>query len=139
MGKTYDSACYCTNLRRAANAAVDFYDAALKESGLTAAQYYLLASLSRLGGANITHWSEHVGLERSTMVRNIQPLLKRGLIEPTEGHGKVFKVSETGASALCAAAGMWDQAQQRMEAFLGEDAQAVLRIGAKLQTLEADG
>ena len=90
MSKLYNSTCYCTNLRRSANAMSEFYDSALKEAELTISQYYLLVNLSRLGKANITHWSEQVGLDRSTMVRNIKPLQSRGLIEGTEGHGKTF-------------------------------------------------
>ena len=66
MSKLYNSTCYCTNLRRSANAMSEFYDSALKEAELTISQYYLLVNLSRLGKANITHWSEQVGLEYQT-------------------------------------------------------------------------
>ena len=105
----YKSECYCTNLRRSANAVSDFYDRELKPSGLTAPQYYLMINLSRLGSANITHWAEHVGLERSTMVRNI----------------------------LDAAIPMWTEAQRKLRDYLGgDDASAILRIGAKLQKLK---
>ena len=47
MAKLYESPCYCTNLRRSANAVSDYYDARLRPSGLTAAQYYLLLNLSK--------------------------------------------------------------------------------------------
>ena len=127
MSKLYNSTCYCTNLRRSANAMSEFYDSALKEAELTISQYYLLVNLSRLGKANITHWSEQVGLDRSTMVRNIKPLQSRGLIEGAEGHGKTFTLSEKGRHAL----------QEKMEQFLGkEDADAILRIGSRLQDLK---
>lgn len=136
MSELYKSECYCTNLRRSANAISDFYDNALKAAGLTAAQYYLLINLSRLKNANITHWARRVGLDRSTMVRNIKLLESRGLIEKTDGHGKTFTLSEAGEKALEAAIPAWEKAQREMEAFLGkEDSEAVLRIGAKLQDL----
>ncbi len=133
MSKLYNSTCYCTNLRRSANAMSEFYDSALKEAELTISQYYLLVNLSRLGKANITHWSEQVGLDRSTMVRNIKPLQSRGLIEGTEGHGKTFALSEKGRHALDTATVIWQQMQEKMEPFLGkEDADAILRIGSRL-------
>lgn len=136
MAKLYESPCYCTNLRRSANAVSDYYDARLRPSGLTAAQYYLLLNLSRLGSANMTRWAEHVGLERSTMVRNIHLLESRGLIAPAEGRGRTFTLSEAGCAALDAAMPLWEGAQRELEGFLGaEDAQAVLRIGARLQEL----
>ena len=137
MSKLYNSTCYCTNLRRSANAMSEFYDSALKEAELTISQYYLLVNLSRLGKANITHWSEQGGLDRSTMVRNIKPLQSRGLIEGTEGHGKTFALSEKGRHALDTATVIWQQMQEKMEQFLGkEDADAILRIGSRLQDLK---
>ena len=137
MSNLYKSECYCTNLRRSANAVSDFYDSALKDTGLTIAQYYLLINLSRLQSANITHWAEQVGLDRSTMVRNIKLLESRNLIEKTEGHGKTFTLSAAGKKSLEAAVTVWNEAQKKMELFLGkEDSEAVLRIGSKLQTLK---
>ena len=137
MAKLNKSKCYCTNLRRSANAISDFYDNALKNAGLTVSQYYLLINLSRLGKANITHWAQRVGLDRSTMVRNIKPLESRGLIEKTEGHGKTFTLSENGKKALGEAVVIWNETQKKIKNFLGEeDSEAVLRIGAKLQNLE---
>lgn len=140
MTKLYKSECYCTNLRRSANVISDFYDAELKEAGLTVSQYYLLVNLSSLGCANITHWAERVGLDRSTMVRNIKLLESHGLIDKTEGHGKTYILSARGKSLLEKAIPLWREAQKKMEIFLGkEDADAVLRIGGKLQSLKNRG
>lgn len=134
MGKAAKSLCYCTNLRRSANSVSAYYDLALQEAELTVAQYYLLINLSRLQSANITHWAERVGLDRSTMVRNIKLLQARGFIEAAEGHGKTFTLSAKGASALESAIPLWQTAQARMEKILGkEDAEALLRISGKLQ------
>lgn len=137
MAHPYKSTCYCTNLRRSANALSDFYDTALKESGLTAAQYYLLVSLVRLGTANITHWAEHVGLDRSTMVRNIRTLQARALIETTAGRGKTFILSPEGRRVLDLAAPLWEDAQRQTEVLLGKaNVKALLEISEKLQRLE---
>lgn len=137
MTKLYKSECYCTNLRRCANAISDFYDRELKETGITISQYYLLINLKRLENANITHWAEYVGLDRSTMVRNIKLLESRGFVERTEGHGKTFALSKAGETTLDAAIPIWKKAQKKMEKFLGEeDSKAILRIGSKLQELE---
>lgn len=132
----YKSACYCTNLRRSANIISDFYDAALKDAGLTVAQYYLLINLSRLGSANITHWAAHVGLERSTMVRNIKLLQARNFVEASEGHGKVFVLSPEGKRVLEMAVPLWQRAQEQIEDILGkDDTAAVFRLSEKLQGL----
>lgn len=136
MARLYQSSCYCTNMRRSANILTDYYDKALKETGLTIAQYYLLINLSRLEKANITHWAEHIGLERSTMVRNVRLLQRLGVVEETEGNGKTFTLSPAGERMLEEAADAWSRAQRELEDFLGaEDAGALLRIGRKLQEL----
>ena len=137
MAELYKSVCYCTNLRRSANTISDFYDAELRETGLTVSQYYLLVNLQRLKSANITHWAESVGLDRSTMVRNIKLLQSRELIEQINGHGKMFVLSEIGEKTLNSAIPIWNAAQKKIEEFLGEDeAQAILRISSKLQDLK---
>lgn len=134
----YKSECYCTNLRRSAGFISDFYDNAMQETGLTVAQYYLLINLSRLETANITHWAQRVGLDRSTMVRNISVLEKRGFVELTEGHGKAYTLTSYGLETLNATIPIWNSAQKQIEEFLGkDDAEAILRIGSKLQELKA--
>lgn len=118
----------------------DLYDGELKGTGLTVSQYYLLINLSRLESANITHWAERVGLDRSTMVRNIKLLESRELIEMTEGHGKTYTLSAVGKKSLEAALPVWEEAQRKIELFLGkEDTEAVLRIGGRLQELKQAG
>lgn len=136
QGRPYKSLCYCTNLRRSSNVISDFYDASLRAAGLTVAQYFLLITLFRLKSANITHWAEHVGLERSTMVRNIKLLESRGFVKLTEGRGKVFALSGKGEEVLKLAIPLWEKAQEQIEAILGKrDAEAVYRINEKLQQI----
>lgn len=136
MAQSYESLCYCTNLRRSANIISGFYDTSLKSAGLTAAQYSLLVNLSRLGSANITHWAECVGLDRSTMVRNIKLLQAHDFVEITEGHGKVFTLSPEGRRVLELAVPLWQKAQEQIEDALEKDnAEAISRISEKLQEL----
>lgn len=136
MAKPYRSICYCTSLRRSAAAISDFYDDALKPAGLTVAQYYLLVNLSRLEAVNITHWAEYVGLDRSTMVRNIKVLQGHDLIETVEGHGKTFTLSPEGRRVLALATPLWENAQKQTESLLGKaNVEAIFLISEKLQEL----
>ena len=81
MSKLYKSECYCTNLRRSANSITECYNRYFNDLDLTVAQYYIIVNLSRLKNANSSDLSKRIGLERSTLVRNIQGLIKKGLIE----------------------------------------------------------
>ncbi|MBQ9091662.1 MAG: MarR family transcriptional regulator, partial [Anaerotignum sp.] len=74
------SQCHCITIRRATNAMTDYYDAALRELNLTTSQYSLLKNLYRLETASTSELAEHVNLDRSTLVRNLKPLLERELI-----------------------------------------------------------
>lgn len=139
MNKSDKSICYCTNIRRISNAITNYYDNALKETGLTVPQYDLLLTLSRLEKANTTQWAKHVGLERTTMVRNAQLLQSRGLIERTDGPGKTYTLSENGMKALEKASMLWVRTQMKIKSFLGkEDTAAIMRIESKIQNLPVD-
>lgn len=136
MPRVYKSPCYCINTRRSANALKEYYDNAFKNVGLTGAQYYLLTGLTELKKANITQWAEYVGLERSTMVRNVSTLEKHGLIHVIKGKGKVFELTEFGRDTIEKAIPIWEKAQNEIKKYIGEeDAEAIRRIGEKLQNL----
>ncbi len=137
MAQLYESECYCTNTRRSSGFLTEYYDKQLEESGMSIAQYYLLINLYRMGPMNITHWAEQVGLERSTMVRNVRTLEKNQYIELAEGYGKVYKLSSHGEESLMKAQQRWNIAQSKIEAYLGkEDADAFLRISRKIQNAD---
>ncbi|MGI6204439.1 MAG: MarR family winged helix-turn-helix transcriptional regulator [Anaerovoracaceae bacterium] len=130
------SECYCTNSRRAAGALTEFYDKELKPADVTTPQYCMLINLRRLGSANITRWAEAVGIERSTMVRNVRPLEARGLIEQTEGRGKTYTLSDKGNETVDKALILWEGAQKKIESYLGkEDADALIRVTRRFQNL----
>lgn len=133
----YESPCYCTNLRRGALWATEYYDRMLAPSGLSVPQYYLLINLSRMEKANLSQWAERVGLDRTTMVRNVKTLENKGLVTPAEGRGKTFALTDTGKSTLAQGVALWERAQERLRDSIGDaDADALLRICRKLQSVE---
>ncbi len=134
MEKVYASQCYCTNSRRDTNILTSYYDQMLEDSGLSVAQYALLNNLSKMGQSNITHWAERVGLDRSTLIRNIKVLEKYNLLQQVEGHGKVYTLSGVGQTKLAQAKKLWNEAQGRLEDILGpEDMADFIRISRKIQ------
>ncbi len=133
----YDSPCYCTNLRRGALWATEYYDRMLEPSGLSVPQYYLLINLFRMEKANLSQWAERVGLDRTTMVRNVKTLEKKGLVAPTAGRGKTFALTAMGRETLAHGVALWERAQEKLRDSIGpEDAEALLRICRKLQNTE---
>ncbi|MDQ7985852.1 MarR family transcriptional regulator [Pseudomonas sp. G34] len=72
--------CLCTRLRRASRGVSKRYDDALSRVGLSAAQYSLLRHLQRLDQPSISDLAAAMGLERSTLGRNLRLLEGRGLV-----------------------------------------------------------
>ena len=134
MGRSFQSNCYCVNLRRSAGVVSNYYDRALSELGINASQFYLLVTLEQLDYANGTQLAGAVGLDRSTMVRNVRVLMEHGWIqEVVKDRGKNYALTEKGRKILNEGRPCWARAQAALESYLGEDAKAILRIGEKLK------
>lgn len=127
--KMLPTPCHCTRLRRAAHAVTRLYDQALAGSGLTATQFSLLRTISRLEQPYISTLAEATGLERSTLGRNLRPLDKAGLIEFGQGEDartRLVRLSRKGKRTLDHAMPRWQAAQDKMNAVLGDKKLTVL-------------
>ena len=78
-------ACACANLRKAARAVTQLYDAALAPSGLKATQFTLLVTSRLSGEATINGLAERMAMDRTTLSRNLKPLVRDGLLEVSPG------------------------------------------------------
>ena len=115
--------CYCINLRNAAAAVSEMYDAQLKPFGLTVRQYSLLTCLGFIGEATTTYLADYVTLDRTTVVRLIRPLQVRGLIEDLAEKGKRdhrLCLSEKGRELLEQAKPAYKKAHHQIEEKLGK-------------------
>jgi DNA-binding MarR family transcriptional regulator len=126
--------CMCHMTRRAARALTRAYDAALAETGLTAAQFTLLAAIAAAGSVAIADLSGFLFMEASTLSRNLQALRKTGFVQWREGAGRRparISLSETGHKTLAAAIPAWQEAQRGLTQRLGSG-----KAGALLENLE---
>ncbi|MEE8153176.1 MAG: MarR family winged helix-turn-helix transcriptional regulator, partial [candidate division NC10 bacterium] len=73
--------CVSYRLRRAARITAKSYDNALRPIGLRNTQFTLLASLNRLGETSIGDLSEALAVDGTTLTRNLEVLVRRGLVE----------------------------------------------------------
>ncbi len=68
-------------------------------------------------------------LDRSTLARNLKPLLNRGLVIDTRQPGarnRQLELTAAGQQTVAAAQTLWEKAQQKVQATLGEAGQAAL-------------
>jgi DNA-binding MarR family transcriptional regulator len=114
--------CYCFKVRRVARIVTAYYDKFLAPSGLTVNQYSLLVNLEKLGESNVSELANYVGLERTTLVRNIKPLLERGYVQDAsrvEARDCRLSVTAIGREVLNVAMPLWEKAQKGIEDKIG--------------------
>ena len=130
--------CLCTALRLAALTATERYDAALAPSGLKVTMFRVLSFAEGDEAPTITSLAAKLGLERSTVGRNLKVLERQGLIAFNGGEderAKFIDVTPKGRAAIDAARPLWRAAQDEMRALLGpDDADALLKLTNDLTT-----
>ncbi len=103
------------SLRQAAHATSAFYDQALSSSGLKVTMYRLLKRAAEAGRPNISELSRIVGLDRSTLGRNLRVLERQNFIRfegAKDERARVVVVTPEGEAALAKARPLWSEAQR---------------------------
>jgi len=134
--------CSCFLLRKLTRRVTQAYDRVLAEAGLTITQYSLLAHLARGEGASVSALAARMGMDRTTLVRNLKPLEAAGWVrygERRAGKRAALELSAAGRARLRAAAPLWERAQSALEALLGAKRVSGLHalIDESLDALEA--
>jgi DNA-binding MarR family transcriptional regulator len=124
------TSCYCAALRAAARKATAIYDEALAPAGIGLAQFSLLRKIERGGKLSLSELGRLASLDRSTIGRNIKVLQRLGWIEIAPGDDRreaTVTLVEGGRAVLRAGSPLWQAAQERIEAALGEGGASQLR------------
>lgn len=119
-----ESPCVCATLRMATRAVARVYDGALEPHGLRTTQYSILSRLEAEGPAPVGRLAARLAMDRSTLAREAEPLLRRGLVEQASGEDRrrrVLAISAEGLTRLEAARPAWRDAQRRVREELGYD------------------
>jgi DNA-binding MarR family transcriptional regulator len=83
--------CVCFNLRWVTRAMTQFFDAELHRHGIRATQGTILIALNAKDSWTMAELSDLLGLERTTLVRNLRPLQRDGFVT-AEGGGRGGRV-----------------------------------------------
>jgi DNA-binding MarR family transcriptional regulator len=115
--------CVCFHLRKTARTVTQFYDRMLAPSGLRATQFTLLQVVHRVGALPFTVLAEGLGMDRTTLTRNLRPLERDGLVRtgtgPDDRRVRVVTLTPRGEKKLAEAEPLWARAHQRMTGGLG--------------------
>lgn len=117
--------CTCFAIRRAARHLTQCYDRCLAPTGLRTTQFSLLRVLRRTGPRSIQALAAEMGLDRTTLGRNLRPLERDGLVaigvDPEDRRGRALSITEAGAAKLEQARALWQQAQAQFVETYGPD------------------
>ena len=126
--------CACSALRRASRVVTQHFEASFRGTGLRATQFTLLATLIQTGPLPMSALAGRLGLERTTLTRNLQLLEKKGFVAVAgDEDQRVRRVAVTrkGESAAVAALPAWKRAQASAGAVLRRSGVgALLEAGA---------
>jgi DNA-binding MarR family transcriptional regulator len=116
--------CVCFNLRWVSRAFSQFFVEELNQHGLLPTQTPILGLLAAKSEASMAEVSDWLAMDRTTLVRNLRPLERDGLVKAT-GKGRGHKVSlaltSKGRHTLEKFLPDWQVAQQKVIRTLGKE------------------
>jgi DNA-binding MarR family transcriptional regulator len=117
------STCACFNLRKASRIVTQHFDAILEPSGLLITQFTILVAVAMVKAGTINELAEVLGMDRTTLTRNLKPLEREGWLKSEPGQDqrtRVVSLTPDGEAALAKALPLWKQAQSGVEETLGQ-------------------
>jgi DNA-binding MarR family transcriptional regulator len=115
--------CVCFHLRRSARTVTQFYDHTLAPSGLRATQFTLMTVIRRTGGLPFSSLAEVLGMDRTTLTRNLRPLEREGLVKVAPGSDRrvrLVRLTRLGERKQAEAQPLWAKAHARVTEGIGE-------------------
>ncbi|MEQ8966629.1 MAG: MarR family winged helix-turn-helix transcriptional regulator [Azospirillaceae bacterium] len=122
--KPGETVCTCFRLRRATRTVSQIYDRHLAMAGLRSTQFSLLSAIGDLSPRSLGPLAEKLGMDRTTLTRNLRPLEREGLVALGEGEDRrerVAMLTPDGRRRLAAARPHWRAAQDELERILGHE------------------
>ena len=115
--------CNCFASRKAARLITKMYEEHLAPAGLTSSQFTLLAHVDEVGSASIRDLVQAMAMERTSIVRALQPLERDGLVvqvsDDEDARRNVVRLTAPGRQRLEQAIPLWHAAQQAFERKFG--------------------
>jgi DNA-binding MarR family transcriptional regulator len=115
--------CVCFNLRWVTRAVTQFFDAEMRRHGIRPTQGSVLAALHTKYSWTMAELSDRLGMDRTTLVRNLRPLQRDGFVKAVGGgRGNLVELTITtkGRKQIEKLTPAWKSAQSAVVKTLGE-------------------
>lgn len=119
------SRCVGFTLRKAARAVTQYYDRALRAHRLRVTQLPILVAASQNGSIPLGKLAQALGMDRTTLLRNVRPLARRRLVEvapEADSRRTEIRATADGRALLARVYPDWKKAQDRaLKSLQGSD------------------
>ncbi|HEY3526685.1 MAG TPA: MarR family winged helix-turn-helix transcriptional regulator [Nitrososphaeraceae archaeon] len=115
--------CTCSELRRAARAVTLLYDNAFRSSGLLSTQLGVLHVIYKSDSIRISHLAKELGMDRTTLTRNLSVLQRQGFIKISSGKDnrtRIVTITNKGRTTIAKAIPLWNDVQNKVKEQMGE-------------------
>jgi DNA-binding MarR family transcriptional regulator len=119
-----EHSCYCIRIRRASNALTKYYDMAMNNVGLTISQFSLLNDIKLMESCNKSRLAEYSKLDRTTIIKNISVLAKKGYITEVLGpnnRNRLIQLTDNGEAAIAEGKIFWEKSQSKIQEVIGQE------------------
>jgi DNA-binding MarR family transcriptional regulator len=116
--------CACFNFRKASRSVTQLFDQMLAPTGVRSTQLVALVATQVFGPCGFAKLAKELVMDRSTITRNLQPLIAQGLLRVSgkSGRGgKTIEITPAGQQALVNAVPYWEEAQTQLLRHLGQE------------------
>ena len=123
--------CFCLGSRQAARKITRLYDSYMQGSGVRATQFTILSQLMLRGEMPIGRLASLLGMERTTLSRNLNLLEEKKWISIKAGEdprARMIGITAQGRGIVRRAFPYWSKAQAEIGKLLGADGQAALKL-----------
>jgi DNA-binding MarR family transcriptional regulator len=117
-------ACVCFNIRKSTRLLTAHYDRVMNPTGLKVTQFSLLMTVMHQDAASVSQLSNILGMDRTTLSRNVRLLEQKGLITVSTGEDRReqrISLTDRGREAIDQAIPFWEEAQAEVVARFGEE------------------
>jgi DNA-binding MarR family transcriptional regulator len=129
--------CYCASLRQAARVMSQFYEAALRDAGVTITQFTLLSLLHQMRAARVNDIAAALAMDQTTLSRTLATMERDGLIAPAEGEDlreSRWQLTALGRRRMRTVLPRWKAVQRKVEGLPGKNEATRLKAVARRLT-----
>ncbi len=114
--------CVCYEIRKTARFVINYYDAALRDADLKSNQFLILVAVAYLKSPNFTKLADFVGIDQSTLARNLVTVEKQKLVSVKPGKNrreKLITLTKKGEQKIEKSFPLWKKAHGRLVGGIG--------------------